>query len=859
MRQMRGIVKRTGRRILAAVLLTGLVLGGEWTAPAAEAAGTSVKEVVIFHTNDIHGHVDEGVGLARVAAMKKNTENALLLDGGDAIQGGAVATLSNGEDVVKLMNAAGYDAMCTGNHEYDYGQEQLGKIRELAEYPILAANVEKDGTPLLKGTYGTEKKESNGQYTIIERNGIKIGIFGLTTQETRTAANPAGLTGITFVDELETAKNMITALEKEGAGVILCLAHLGETETGVYTAEKLAESLTGDYQGRLDAIIDAHSHTVENKQVNGVQISQTGTALANLGKMTITYDEDTKEASVKEAELLPAEDFAEGGKYADIVPDAGVEQALASIKEKNEEVTKERIADTDTTLWGGTINGVTEGRVTETNLGDLVADSMREAGEDIVRNGNAAEEYKNLPIVTMQNGGGIRATIQKGTVTKGDIVNVLPFGNTISFKAVTPKLLYAIMEQGVSGNSGLTSDGLMAGTTASGGFPQIAGMKMTYDPNREIGSKVTAIWLDGETEPLGREDESRRIIFGSNDFLIAGGNGFSMLSGLPEVAEGGGLDSMFENTVLERTENGTKPLSVPVNGGRIVVESADYTPKDYTACVEIHDMEGKLAAKKEISYYVDDAGTVRRGTTDEEGILRLEGLSDGAHTIGAVYGEHEAYVCSYTGTGIILDFTGTYPQIKVDMDKQQEADSQEAQKPDQQKPDQQKPSDGATASPQPASCTVVFADGGKTSKVTVKAGQKVTPPTAGKKGYVLDGWYAGKVKYDFGKPVTSSLTLTAKWKKVKTGRTSVSKIRRKKKKVTITLKKVSGAAGYQIKAGSNKKLGKNKRQQMGKKNIFTIKKWTKKKIYVKARAYKLDSLGKKVYGKWSRVKKKTKG
>ncbi len=717
---------------------------------AAEAAP---KEIVIFHTNDMHGHMDEGIGIARVAAMKKNTENALLLDGGDAIQGASIATLSDGEDVIELMNLAGYDAMCTGNHEYDYGQDQLKKISRLAEYPILAANVTKNGAPFMKGTYGAGKKENNGEYTVVRENGINVGIFGLTTQETRTSSNPAGLVGLAFEDEVDTAKRMIDALEKSGADIIICLAHLGEEKTAPYTAEELAKQLTGEYQGKLDAIIDAHSHTEENKVVNDVQISQTGTALTNLGKMTVTYHEDTGEADIR-AELIPAREFTEpSGAYHDVAPDAKLEKKLASITDKNVGLLQQKIAVTDTTLWGGTINSVTEGRVTETNLGDLVADSMIDAGEEIIRNGNAEKKYKSLPIVAMQNGGGIRDTIYKGTITKGDIIDVLPFGNTISFKAVTPRLLYEILEQGVSGNKGLTADGLMAGTTASGGFPQIAGMKFTYDPNKEAGSKVKAVYLDGEKKPLDRQDESRQIIFGSNNYLIAGGNDYTMLADLPEVAEGGNLDRMLEDTILARTKNGKKALNVPITDDRIRVESDDYTPKSYTAYIEIYNSSGKTAGNKEVSYYVDAPDQIRKGTTDRNGILEIKNLSDGAHTIGAVYGEQEAYVCSYTGTGIITTYTKTYPAIQVDLAKQ-------------------------------------------------KA------------------------------PVIAKVVI-------------------KKQKAVVVVKKVSGASGYQIRIGSNKKLTKNEKRISGKENKFTIRKWNHNKIYVKARAYWRDSSGKRIYGSWS--------
>ncbi len=803
------------RRLLAVVLAAALAINGGYVATTTEAAEPSKKEVVIFHTNDMHGHMDEGIGIARVAAMKKSVENALLLDGGDAIQGAPMATLSSGEDIVELMNLAGYDAVCTGNHEYDYGQEQLLKIRSLADYPMLAANVKKDGTAFLQGTYSGGEKEGNGQYTLLEKNGVTVGVFGLTTQETRTSSNPAGLKGIIFEDEIETAEKMIDALEKEGADVIICLAHLGDTGTVPYTAEKLAQNLTGAYEGKLDAIIDAHSHTIENKVVNGVQISQTGTALENLGKMTLTYDEETDDVDIQ-AELIPESEFtADTGAYKDIVPDAGIEAALAEISEKNQELLKTRIADTAVTLWGGTINNVAEGRVTETNLGNLVADSMIDAADDIIRNGNVAEEYKTLPIVAMQNGGGIRATVKKGVITQGDIINVLPYGNLISFKVVTPKLLYDILEVGVSGNSGLTADGLMAGTTASGGFPQIGGMRFTYDPNKEKGSKVKAVYLDGETEPLDRTDESRQIIFGSNDYLIAGGNGYTMLADLPQVAEGGALDIMLENTILKRTNNGTEPLKVPVNGNRIVVESDDYTPKNYTASVQVSDENGAPVPEKEILYYVDDASNTFTGTTDADGLLKIENLSDGAHTIGAVFGNREAYVCSYTGTGMILTFTKVYPQIDVDLDKQQVEPTTD--------PNTEQTTDSNTE-------------------------QETT---------------TGVSQTDSTTPVETTTTPTVPSAKVgKPDKAKIVKVSAKKKsvkKIKITIKKIK-ANGYQVAIYKNKKNARKNKKAIVKKlfrktkvTITSKKLKNKKTLFVKVRAYNLDGKNKK-YGAWSKIK-----
>ena len=824
-------MKKIINRIVTAMLIMGLVLNGSFITQTAKGAETNVKEIVIYHTNDMHGHLNEAIGIAKVATLKKTTENSLLLDGGDAVQGAPLATLSNGEDVIKLMNLAGYDAMCTGNHEFDYGQDQLLKLFSLAEYPILGANVKKGGEALLKGTYGEKKKQSNGQYALFEKAGVKIGVFGLTTQETRTSANPAGLTGITFEDEISTAKEMVNALEAEGADIIVCMAHIGEIDGTVCTSDMLAEAMTGEYQGKLDLIIDAHSHTVENKVVNGIQISQTGTALANVGKVTLKYDQETKDVDI-EAELISEADFtAEDGKYKDVVPDSDVEAKLAEIEDASKELLQQKIADTDSTLWGGTINNVAEGRVTEINLGNLIADSMIDEGKYMISEGNVAEEYKNLPIVALQNGGGVRSTIHKGVITKGDIINVLPFGNGVLFKVVTPKVLYEAMEQGLSGNKGLTADGLMAGTTASGGFPQIGGMSLVYDPNKETGQKVEAIYLDGENTALDRNDESRQIILGSIDYLFSGGNNYTMLAdpGLKQIAEGRSQDVLLENTILARTEKGTKALTLPVTENRIVVHSDAYTPKDYTACVEIHDTDGNIAADKEVEYYIDDSES-KKGTTDENGLLEVT-VSDGPHTVGLVNGQKEAYICNYTGTGIILNFTKTYPAITADF-SEKEPEPTSSPEP--------------TATPEPEQTAEPSAQPEETKEP--EATEQPTPteqpaPTGQPNPTEQPTAPSDKV-------VSGDNKVTAEAPSVP----KVAKVRIKKNKAVIKIKKISDADGYQIKVGSNKKLSKNMKKLSGKKRTFVIKKWKKNKCFVKVRAYKLDSSGKRVYGKWSKVK-----
>ena len=181
------------------------VLSGAPGGRMAVQAVNSGMDIVIYHTNDMHGAVtyDAGskcIGLDRVAAIKKETPGSILVDAGDATQGLPFASLTQGADVIDVMDAAGYDVMAAGNHEFDYGTEQFLANAARASFPILAANVYKDGHPLL------ESGASNGCHVIIERDGKKIGFFGLTTAKTATATNPGGIAGVEFKDEIKAAK-----------------------------------------------------------------------------------------------------------------------------------------------------------------------------------------------------------------------------------------------------------------------------------------------------------------------------------------------------------------------------------------------------------------------------------------------------------------------------------------------------------------------------------------------------------------------------------------------------------------------------------------------------------------------------
>lgn len=642
------------KRILAAALTLGLTF--QALPVAAEELQSSTDEAVeitVYHTNDTHGYLqgdgESIIGLPLVAGLKNMDEDAILVDAGDATQGLPLASLTKGNDVIQLMNQAGYDLMTAGNHEFDFGTDAFLKNVSLAQFPVLAANVYKDGKLLLAGT----QEETDGCHVIIERKGKKIGFFGLTTTATASATNPEGIQGVTFTDEIETAKAEIGHLEEAGADVVIAVAHMGDTTGGApCTSEDLANAMTGAYQGKLDAIIDGHSHTQENENINDVQIVQTGTGLTSVGKMTISVGSESKPKVTEE--LLKMEDFA------DVTPDAEVEAALNQITEKQNETLRESIGTTPTTLWAGNVGQVPPTRFVETNYGDLAADAIADAAQTMVQKSGTDEE-KQMSVIGVENGGGIREKVANGEITKGNLVSTFPFSNTIYMKKVTPKILYEVMEQSGSSLDGQDPEtGMLLQQSVSGGFLQISGFRVVFNPDAELGSRVVSITLDGQSTSLDRTDDTTQIIMASNNYIMSGGNDYTMLAKLPKYAEAGGELETIESYIKGQLENGTL-TDYQGTKGRIAYTGSVYQPKNYNVSIKIVDADGNICADQEISYRID-GGDGQMGRTDGNGILHIT-VSDGGHGIRVSDSQDEVYVDNYAGIGIVEDALRTIPQL----------------------------------------------------------------------------------------------------------------------------------------------------------------------------------------------------
>ncbi len=480
------------------------------------------EKLVILSTNDVHCAIDTNLGYSGLAAYRDQLvqtygeDYVILVDAGDAIQGGAVGILTRGQALIDLMNAVEYDYFIPGNHEFDYGMAQHFVLMEQLDAHILSANF----TDLITGEVIYDG------YDVVDFGDVQIGFVGMTTPETLSSSTPTHfqdgdgnlIYGFGEVDDLiyTYVQSAIDSAIEAGADVIVGIGHMGN-ESGAAPWRSI--DMINNTRG-LDIFIDGHSHEVVKEEIhqdldgNDVILTQTGSHFENIGEIII--DLSTLEITV---DFVP-EDVA--------LTNEKVDEVLEQINTQFELLLSEVVAECEVELIPESIEtGGNTIRMQENNLGNLIADAHRVIMETDIG---------------LINAGGIRSTLEKGPITYGDILDLHPFGNDISSMKVSGQTLLDALEL----SAGNLPDG-------GGGFLYVSGV--TYSVNLDMESTVLTddlgsfLRVDGAyrvsdvfvgDEPL--DLEQMYTVAANNYLLHSGGNGMSMFLGNEFVKDSTYLD-----------------------------------------------------------------------------------------------------------------------------------------------------------------------------------------------------------------------------------------------------------------------------------------------------------------------------
>ena len=550
---------KRGKKLSA--LFLALVMAFSLAVPAGAANWDDdlTGHIVILHTNDVHGAIDN---YASVAALKDAYEAAgaqvLLMDAGDFSQGSTSVNVSEGATAVELMNMAGYDVATTGNHEFDFGYANLKTLMESAEFPILAADAFTAEGDLAM----------DGDNLTFQLGDVTVGVFGLATPETATKAHPAKLEGVTFLAEDELfacAQEQVDELTAAGCDYIICLGHLGiDAESTGNRSIDLLENVTG-----IDVFIDGHSHSTQSdiaEETNGTGmvgdtiLTSTGTKLESVGVVDIAADGTIDASTISMEELNATEGFT---------PDQDIATRVSEINAQIEEDMGQVIGTSEVDL-----DGVRENvRASETNLGDLITDAMLwQAGQD-------NEEVD----AAITNGGGIRASIAAGDITKKSVNDVLPFGNTLYVVELTGAELLEALEA----STYCTPEPV-------GAFPQVAGIEFTintgaaYDAGENYPgttyaepasiNRVTILTVGGQAFDA---DATYTIV--TNDFLAAGGDTYYAFSAAESGYDTGiSLDQVVMDYITEELDGTVTAAAYGQTANRIhTISYNDVTAGDW--------------------------------------------------------------------------------------------------------------------------------------------------------------------------------------------------------------------------------------------------------------------------------------
>jgi 5'-nucleotidase/UDP-sugar diphosphatase len=538
------------RRLFFLLAVLALLVVG-----SASAQDEETFTLTVLHTNDTHAsHLpnrDGDGGVARQAAVvnqiREEVENAILVDGGDRFTGTLFHTVFQGQDQVQVMNLLGYQAMTLGNHEFDNGVEILAAFLTGLEFPAVTTNIDVSEEPALSNLVQ--------RTSILDVNGEQVGVIGLVTADTPILSSPGE--NIQFnADYVAVVNEAAAELAEQGVNKIILLTH-----TGYNVDSEVIPQLEG-----VDIYVGGHSHTLFSNQnapsageypiaftgADGdpVYYVQAGSNNLYLGRLDVEFDAEGVVTSAEGDTIFLS-------KY--ITPDP---EAQALIEELDTEVAglrEEPIGASTDILLVGDRNVC---RVEECNLGNLIADAMRsQTGAQIA----------------LMNAGGIRASIEPGDITLGEVLTVQPFGNLLSTFDITGADLITALENGVS--TIVVEDGVVARTDLQGRFPQVSGMRYSFDPNLEPGSRITSVEVLGEDGEYTELDPEATYSMVTLNFVRTGGDGYEIFN-TNAIApyDFGSVDYEATNNYLATLGTVTDE-NAPVEG-RITMENATVAPME---------------------------------------------------------------------------------------------------------------------------------------------------------------------------------------------------------------------------------------------------------------------------------------
>jgi 5'-nucleotidase/UDP-sugar diphosphatase len=475
------------RRLMAFLLMVLGPAAGLWFAAAAPT------HVVIMHTNDLHGQLlpRDGIGgIAQIATIIRSASPDLILDAGDIFTGTFLSDEFKGAPTIQAMNRIGYMAGTVGNHEFDYGQEAFRlRLRE-ARFPILSANLQ---TPI------AEIKK----YVVLPARGIRFGVIGLTTEEVKSKSHPKNVGGVTVLDIVKTVEQLLPEIRRK-ADFIIAVVHLDDEEE-----KRLASAFP-----EIRLIIGGHNHEALGPiRLGNTLLAKTGVSGHNVGRVDLDFD--NKKLSRMDAKLIPV---------VKVRPDSDIAKILEPFNDR----VKVKMAEP----VGEAAEEIPFSKVAESALADLVADAFRAKGKTQI---------------AIHNGGGIRATLAKGTITFGSAFEVLPFQNTMVTLKLTGAQLKKTLERSLVPTVGIVA---------------LSGLRVRFDRTKPPGQQViSAVLLEGAAI-----EDSRLYSLTTNDFVLAGGDGFTEFAKGTDILDTGlYLRDAFIEYIRVRS------VLTPTVDGRIVV------------------------------------------------------------------------------------------------------------------------------------------------------------------------------------------------------------------------------------------------------------------------------------------------